>query len=109
MSVYVVHSISNKDVDISSAEAYGELRLINGRYIFIDEIEDEQLPAAFVTNMLRAVDGFDPNLDYLLIAGDHLQLVTMSALLADRWGRFKVLRYDREAKGYAPVEIICSQ
>ena len=105
MSVLVAHTLSNKDVDISSAEAYGDLKLVNSRYIFIDEMEDEQLPSAFVTNMLRAVDVFDPDLDYLLIAGDHLQLIALSALLASRWGRFKVLRYDRKAGGYAPVEI----
>ena len=105
MSVVVVHPIQNRDVDISSAESYGDLVMINSRYIFIDEVEDEQLPQPFVNNMLRAVDKFDPEEDYLLIAGDHLQLLVMSALLATRWGRFKVLRYDREAKGYAPIEI----
>jgi hypothetical protein len=105
LSVVVVHPIQNRDVDISSAESYGDLVMINSRYIFIDEVEDEQLPQPFVNNMLRAVDKFDPEEDYLLIAGDHLQLLVMSALLATRWGRFKVLRYDREAKGYAPIEI----
>lgn len=109
MTVFVVHSISNKDVNISRAEEYGDLHLINGRYIFIDEVEEEQLPTPFVNNMLRAVDMFDPDSDFLLIAGDHLQLVAMSALLAERWGHFKVLRYDREAKGYAPVEINVEQ
>jgi len=105
LSVVCVHPISNKDVDISSAETYGELVLVNSRYIFIDEVENEQPPQSFVNNMLRVVDKFEPDDDYLLIAGDHLQLVMMAALLADRWGRFKVLRYDRKAGGYAPVEI----
>lgn len=109
MSVFLVHTLSNKDVNVSSAEAYGEIKLVNGRYIFIDEVENEQLPPTFVKNMLRAVDQFDPDHDYLLIAGDHLQIVAMSALLAERWGRFKVLRYDREARGYAPVEINTEQ
>lgn len=105
LSVLVVHPIANKDLDITSAAPYGELQWVNNRYIFIDEVEDEQLPKSFVINMLRAVDCFDPDMDYLLIAGDHLQLMAMSAMLASRWGRFKVLRYDRQAKGYAPVEI----
>lgn len=107
--VLVVHPISNKDVNISSAEAYGDLRFVNKGYVFIDEVENEQLPPAFVNNMLRAVDAFDPEEDYLLIAGDHLQLIALSALLADRWGRFKVLRYDREARGYASIEIHADQ
>lgn len=105
MSVVCVHPIANKDVDVSSAVTYGELVLVNSRYIFIDEIEDEQPPQAFVNNMLRVTDKFDPEEDYLLIAGDHLQLIMMAAMLADRWGHFKVLRYDRKAGGYAPVEI----
>jgi|HubBroStandDraft_2_1064218.scaffolds.fasta_scaffold245500_2 hypothetical protein len=109
MSVLVAHPIANKDVNISSAEAYGELKIVNGRYIFIDEVEEEQLPPAFASKMLRAVDEFDPEADYLLIAGDHLQLVALSAMLADRWGRFRVLRYDREARGYAPVEIVVGE
>lgn len=105
MTVLVVHPIANKDVNISSAETYGEIKHINNRYVFIDEIEDEQMPPFITSNMLKAVDQFDPEADYLLIAGDHLQLIAMSAHLADRWGRFRVLRFDREARGYAPIEI----
>ena len=105
MTVLCVHPISNKDVNISSAAAYGEVKTVNSRYIYIDEVEEEQIPTTFVSRMLKAVDEFDTESDYLLIAGDHLQLIALSAMLTERWGSFKVLRYDREAKGYAPVEI----
>jgi hypothetical protein len=51
------------------------------------------------------VDKFDIEADFLLIAGDHLQLIAMSALLSERWGAFRVLRFDRQAQGYVVVNI----
>ena len=106
MSVYVVHPITDKSLDISGARVYGELKFVNPRYIYIDELEsDGSIPDQFKSRMLKAVDEFEWEFDYLLIAGDHLQLVAMSALLAERWGNFKVLRYDRQAGGYASVAI----
>lgn len=106
MTVLVVHPINDKGVDISGARAYGELKFINPRYVYIDELEtDNTIPTAFLNRMLKAVDEFDWENDYLLIAGDHLQLVAVSALLASRWGEFMVLRYDRQACGYAEITI----
>lgn len=98
MTVLAVHPLSDKDV--SAALIYGELQYVNRRYIYPDELDGDRLPAEFKKRMLVAVDRYDPDHDYLLIAGDHLQIVAMSALLAMRWGEFKVLRFDREAKGY---------
>lgn len=103
MTVLAVHPI--KDADLTPASVYGEIEYINKRYVYSDELEGNRIPQPFVSRMEKAVDGFDPGHDYLLIAGDHLQIVAMSALLADRWGDFKVLRYDREAKGYVEIEI----
>lgn len=106
MSVYVVHPITDRSLDISPAKVYGEFKFVSKRYIYIDELENEiEIPKDFTNRMLKAVDEFDLDHDYLLIAGDHLQLMAMSAHLANRWGDFRVLRYDREAKGYAPVLI----
>ena len=103
MAVYAVHPI--KELDISGALAYGEVLYSNRRYVYADELEGTNIPAAFFSKMERVVDNFDPDQDYLLIAGDHLQIVAMAALLAARWGGFKVLRYDREAKGYVLITI----
>lgn len=104
MAVWAVHTI--RDVDTSQASVYGELSYINGRYIYSDEIEKGGLPEKFLSNLERAVDQFEPDHDFVLIAGDHLQLIAFSAMLSARWGRFKVLRFDRQAGGYFPVTII---
>ena len=103
MTVWTVHRL--KDLDVSKAEVYGELEYINNRYIFSDEIKDGRAPEKFHSRMCRAVDMFDPGHDYMLIAGDHLQMVMFASLLTNRWGEFKVLRFDREAGGYFPVTI----
>lgn len=103
MTVWAVHRI--KDLDVSQASTYGELQSINTRYVYADEIEEGQFPAKFKAPLEKAVDQFDPGHDYMLIAGDHLQMIQFAALLADRWGEFKALRFDREAGGYFPVTI----
>jgi hypothetical protein len=107
MTVLVVHPITDKALDVSGASIYGDFKYVNRRYVYMDELAGMGLPVDVRNRMLKAVDEFDPEADYLLIAGDHLQLIAISALLADRWGIFRVLRYDRAAKGYAPVQIEC--
>ena len=103
MTVWAVHRV--KELDISQASKYGEVDYINSRYVYADEIDKTLLPEKVRSRLERATDQFDPDHDFMLIAGDHLQLVFLSALLANRWGEFKVLRYDREAGGYFPVTI----
>ena len=104
MTVFVAHELSDK-VDISGALTYGDVKYINHRYIYADELLGDSPPKGFKENVALAADGFDPKKDYLLIAGDHLQLVMLSAALAERYTGFYVLRYEREAKGYIPVKI----
>lgn len=103
MTVLVAHPV--KDIDISEAMAYGEICYVGKRYIYSDELIGEALPKDLTDRMLRAVDKFDPENDYLLIAGDHVQIVALSAMLAARWGRFRVLRFDRKAGGYVAIGI----
>jgi len=96
----------DKKLDLSQAEIYGDIEFINSRYVYADELDDNNnMPAGVIKAILKAVDSFDYDQDYLLIAGDHLQLIAMSAMLQERWGFFRVLRYDREAKGYVSVNI----
>lgn len=102
MTVFVVNMITD---DVSRAQAFGDLKYVNIRYVYGDELDGDQLPAAFLIDIARHVELFDPERDYLLIAGDHLQLVQMAALLGKKFKRFRVLRWDRQAKGYIPVTI----
>lgn len=107
MTVFVVHGVRD---DISPARRFGSLRLVNHAYVHGDELErtlDEknEIPREYRRNMDRCVSEFNPHTDYLLIAGDHLQLLALTALLAGRFGYLDVLRYDRQLNEYIPVRL----
>lgn len=104
MTVFVVHQLSPK-TDISSAAVYGDLKYVNHRYIYADELDGDRPPKGFLDNVHKTAEGFMPRKDYLLIAGDHLQLVMMASALTECHMGFTVLRYEREAQGYIPVTI----
>ena len=104
MAVYVTHELSPK-IDISSAAVYGDLTYINHRYIYADELKDDKPPKGFSDNIQRMAFDFMPKKDYLLIAGDNLQLVMAVAALSEAHEGFFVLRFEREANGYLPVKI----
>lgn len=107
MTVFVAHDVRD---DISPALKFGQLRYVNRFYIHGDELErssDEknEIPRGYRKNMDRCVDDFNPGTDYLLIAGDHLQLLALTALLVTRFGYLDVLRYDRQLNDYIPVRL----
>lgn len=103
MTVWVVHPVRES---LDAALQYGALRYINGRYVNADELAgDGRLPLGFRDNLYAAAQAFDPEDDYLLIAGDHLQLIQATYELVIRYDQFRVLRYDRIAQGYFPVTI----
>lgn len=130
MAVYVVHPVSD---DISRALKFGELRYINKRYVYGDELEQVRhtpqagvldfdptiripesvtyhynwtVPFEMQRKLVDAARVFNAETDYLLIAGDHLQLLVMTAALARVYHRgFMVLRYDRKISDYIPVRV----
>lgn len=106
MTVFVVHGVRD---DISPARRFGSLSLINHAYIHGDELErcgeDNVVPSWCVARINTAVGMFNPATDFLLIAGDHLQLLAMAAILTARFGTFMVLRYDRQLNDYIPVRL----
>lgn len=114
MTVYVAHDIKD---DVTPARKFGELRYVNRYYIHGDELEacyaatkDEgpvawQIPTGYRLNMERAIAKFDMEQDYLLIAGDHLQLLALTAMLAAQFESFSVLRWDRQLREYIPVRL----
>ena len=104
MTVWAVHPVKE---DLSSANVFGEVRYINSRYVTADELTtDKEIPDGFWSNLHKAAQEFDPYNDYMLIAGDHLQLVQFAALLSTELDSYNVLRYDRHAQGYYPVHIV---
>lgn len=104
MSVFAVHPLNDKD--ITPALVYGDLVYVNHRYVYGDELDDAgHIPPAFTDKMWRAAEKFDPDKDFLLIAGDHLQLVALSSYITYHCPYFRVLRFDRHAGGYISVLI----
>ncbi len=109
MTVFAVNMMKD---DISKAAAYGDIKFINLKYVYGDELEqatngEQYMPRSSWEKLADCVHfQFDHNKDFLLIAGDHLQLVAISALLGKQFPYFKVLRWDRQAAGYIPVTII---
>ncbi|MDD1762967.1 MAG: hypothetical protein LUQ59_12120 [Methanothrix sp.] len=100
--VWLVHPIDKQD--LSSAAQYGSFHTINHRFVYADQIGDDgRINKHFIAKMREAAQQFDAGNDYLLIAGDHLQIAQMCAFIAQMWGSFKVLRWDRKAEGYYPV------
>lgn len=101
MAVVVVHPVPT--IDIKSAAVYGDFQYVNRRYVYPDEISPEgAIPDDVFRNLAVTATVFNRERDYLLIAGDHLQIVTLAAMLGPP---FKVLRYDRKAEGYLPITI----
>lgn len=103
-TVFLMHPVAPNVNDVSGALEYGDRSCyVTSDYVFPDQIENEQMPAGVVQLMQDAADRFDPDTDCLVIVGDHLQLVAFSGLLMQRHGRFRALRWDRDARGYLPV------
>lgn len=106
MTVWAVHETKDS---ISPARKFGDIVYINQFYIHGDELERNDdhnlIPTGYRVNMERAINAFAPRCDYLLISGDHLQLLAMTGLLAGRFEWFDVLRWDRQLREYIPVRL----
>lgn len=101
--VYAVHPVKD---DVSAAEQFGEIRYINHRYVYPDELSpDGDLPPKVIAEIRNAAQEFDPETDYVLIVGDHVQVASFIHTLAMFQKDVSVLRYDRQANGYVPVKI----
>lgn len=103
MTVWAVHPTGHRTANISE---FGTVVYINDRYIYADELNnDGELPISFQRNLVTASHSFRFDRDYVLIDGDHLQLVALSALLGFRLQRFRVLRWDRTVNAYVPATV----
>lgn len=104
-ATHKVWVVSNVADDISSAAEFGQLTPINSRYIYPDELVgvNNRLPDSFLFNLRKAVREFNPQTDYLLLAGDNVQTVMMVAMLAVQHSFFRVLRWDRKVQSYIPI------
>lgn len=106
--VFFVHPVKPEKNDIRGALDFGrDATFINTDYIFADQITD-RLPMVVDKVMDDAAERFDPERDCLAIVGDHLQLIAFAAKLGARYPTFRVLRWDRDQRGYVPVWVECN-
>lgn len=100
-AVLAVHPVRD---DVSAAQHWGPVVYANTEYVYGDELADDgSLPTEVTWRLSVAAHKFDPATDRLLIAGDHVQIVALSAMLGRLYGKFRCLRYDRVAAGYLDV------
>lgn len=101
-----VYVVSNVNHDLNGLRPWGTPVIVNRRYIFSDELDDEhRIPSKFINKFQTIVEDFLPDEDYLVLSGDILQFVTVAVMLTARHGRILALRFDKMAKGYIPVEL----
>ena len=101
-TVWVVHPVS---LDLGSARNWGTLRYVNDDFTYPDEVTNMGLPAAVAERLVGAAREFSELFDYLLLVGDHLQLMQLGLLLAEQHKSYYVLRWDRIAQGYYQVKM----
>lgn len=100
--VFLTNAVAK--IDLAPARRFGKIVTINRSYVYGDEIDATlRVPDHFRDALSEAARRFDPKQDYLLLAGDHLQVACLAAMLGKQHGHFKVLRYDRIAGGYIEV------
>lgn len=108
MTVFVVHPI--RQDDISAAAKWGSFRFVNERYVYGDELDANltslhyEIPTEIAHNLDQAALEFQEH-DYLLIAGDHLQLLQFMGGVARRFASVNVLRFDKKISDYIPVRL----
>ena len=111
MTVYLAHELESPKLrdSIRPAAKFGEIRCANRFYIHGDELEqvgtDNFIPSGYRVNMERVASEFNPDQDFLLIVGDHLQVLALACILVTRHGYVTVLRWDRLMGEYIPVRL----
>lgn len=102
-TVWIVHPLT---LDLLPAQRWGQIRFINSGYLEASFLaEHGKLPKDPAERILGAATEFDKLTDYVLFAGDHVQLMQFCFFLAEQGKEFQMLRWDRESEGYYPVKM----
>tara|TARA_Y100001973_G_C5198420_1_gene335880 strand:+ start:834 stop:1178 length:345 start_codon:yes stop_codon:yes gene_type:complete len=96
--VYVVQETPGKN--ILKATSFGNLDVLlpaNTNIMF------SSIPV--IRKLKRKLVNFNPEEDYLLLIGDPSAIGICCALIAQKFSKFKVLKWDRETQVYYPVSL----
>lgn len=85
--------------DFGPADRYGTVEILapNGRSILTPDIFKEQLN--------QKLDGFNPERDYIIAAGDYTVLFFVGMIVGQRFGNARILRWVSSAKAYQPINL----
>lgn len=86
--------------NIVGAQKYGKVEVI-----FPGKSQMLYSPAPFIMKIRMALSKFNPEEDYLLLSGDPAIILTFGLVIAEMYGKVKVLKWDRQEMQYYPVEI----
>lgn len=101
MTVYVIQSV--KGFDYSGLIPFGQPKFVTYRHCFADEAEVHVQGLYKAARELSA--NFNPDEDYLAIAGDPINIVVLTSILLKDHGRARLLKFDRKFDGYYPVDV----
>lgn len=112
MTVWVIHPPARRDgaiADIQPAAKWGEIRLIHRltQYVTEDDIVGDGLSDQHMQRLIAASQEFNPMTDYLVMAGDQLQMQQFGLLLAQRYPKgYWVLRWNIKDRDYYAVRMV---
>lgn len=83
--------------DFGPADQFGDVEVLapNGRDILTPDIFREQL--------LKKLQGFDSERDYIITTGDYTVLFFVGMIVGQRFGSARILRWVSSAKAYQPL------
>jgi hypothetical protein len=86
--------------DFGPADQFGEVEILapNGKQILTPDI--------FRAQLNQRLDGFDPERDYIIAAGDYTVLFFVGMIVGQRFGSARILRWVPSAKAYQPINLI---
>lgn len=104
--VYAAHPFRNDRINVKDAERFGVIKYVNEAFVYTDDLDIEhRIPQLMNDRLWDAVTQFNYEQDYLLIAGDYLQIVVIAGMLGSVMPYFYALRWDQGAKRYIPVKV----
>lgn len=83
--------------DFGPADKFGKVEILapNGRHILTPDIFRKQLE--------DKLQGFDPDRDYIIAAGDYTVLFFVGMIIGEKFGSCRILRWVPSAKAYQPI------
>lgn len=98
-TVYVTQDTSH---NLTPALKHGEIQVLTMRdFPLWDQVRGRQA----VLEARRILESYDPKQDFILPIGDPIAIGVAFALVVQKHGRVRVLKFDRQTFTYNPLEI----